>query len=239
MHRIDGPAAGVGGVFVEGDPTVGTPSTVVTEDWANAVQEELCSVIEGASLVLSKPNNGQLLAAVLALLAKAVPVGQVVQGYWPTAPAGFLLCSGGLVSRSAYPALWAHASAAGLVVAEATWAATAWTMFGAGDGSTTFRLPDLRGESVRGADMGRGADPGRVLGSYQSDATQNATGTIGLVSGGVAATGAFAADGAAVNHITAGTAGSDPGVTFDLSRVVRTAAETRVRNVALAFAVRF
>lgn len=240
MHRIDGPAAGPGGVFIEGDPALGTPSTVVTDDWANAVQEEICGVIEGAGLPLNKFSNAQLLAALTALIGRAVPVGQVVQGYWPAAPTGFLLCNGVLVSRAAYPALWAHANGASLVASEAVWAASAWTMFGAGDGATTFRLPDLRAESVRGADMGRGVDAGRALGSYQADAMQNATGAFGLISGGgVSASGAFQADGAAVNHITAGSSGTDPGVTFDLSRVVRTAAETRVRGVALAFAVRF
>lgn len=41
--------------------------------------------------------------------------------------------------------------------------------FGAGDGSTTFGLPDMRAEFARGWDDGRGVDAGRVLGSAQSD----------------------------------------------------------------------
>lgn len=39
--------------------------------------------------------------------------------------------------------------------------------FGVGDGSTTFNLPDLRGEFIRGADRGRGVDSGRAQGSAQ------------------------------------------------------------------------
>ncbi|MEX4016975.1 phage tail protein [Haemophilus influenzae] len=35
------------------------------------------------------------------------------------------------------------------------------TTFGAGDGSSTFNLPDLRGEFVRGLDDGRNVDGGR------------------------------------------------------------------------------
>ena len=71
-----------------------------------------------------------------------------------TAPAGWLVCDGSLVSRASYPALFA---AVGVV-------------FGAGDGATTFKLPDLRGEFVRGLDGGRGVDAARVLGSSQGSA---------------------------------------------------------------------
>lgn len=42
-------------------------------------------------------------------------------------------------------------------------------VFGVGDGSTTFRIPDLRGVFIRGIDAGRGLDPSRVFGSYQAD----------------------------------------------------------------------
>jgi len=45
------------------------------------------------------------------------------------------------------------------------------TTYGGGDGSTTFNLPDLRGEFVRGLDDGRGVDTSRTLGSSQADAT--------------------------------------------------------------------
>lgn len=41
--------------------------------------------------------------------------------------------------------------------------------FGLGDGATTFNLPDLRGEFLRGWDDGRGVDYGRVFGSVQMD----------------------------------------------------------------------
>ena len=41
------------------------------------------------------------------------------------------------------------------------------TTFGAGDGSSTFALPDMRGEFVRGWDNGRGVDAGRAFGSWQ------------------------------------------------------------------------
>jgi microcystin-dependent protein len=70
------------------------------------------------------------------------------------APPGWLECSGQLVSRSQFPRLFAKIGAA----------------FGAGDGSTTFNVPDLRGEFIRGWDHGRGIDNfpnGRPFGSFQ------------------------------------------------------------------------
>jgi len=70
-----------------------------------------------------------------------------------TAPSGYLACNGAAISRTTYSGLF---SAIG-------------TTFGAGDGSTTFNIPDLRAVFVRGWDNGRGLDPSRVFGSYQAD----------------------------------------------------------------------
>lgn len=87
--------------------------------------------------------------------------------YFPmtTAPVGFLKANGAAVSRTAYAALFARIG----------------TSNGAGDGSTTFNLPDMRSEFVRGLDDGRGVDAGRVLGSAQAgqNASHTHTGTTG------------------------------------------------------------
>lgn len=66
-------------------------------------------------------------------------------------PPGRLKANGAAVSRTTYAALFAAIG----------------TSYGAGDGSTTFNLPDLRGEFLRGWDEGRGADPGRGFGTWQ------------------------------------------------------------------------
>lgn len=72
-------------------------------------------------------------------------------------PSGWLKANGAAISRSVYGALFSVIG----------------TTYGAGDGSTTFNLPDLRGEFLRGFDDGRGVDSGRVFGSAQ--AHQNST----------------------------------------------------------------
>lgn len=73
-------------------------------------------------------------------LAAATPPPTGVMRWSPlaSAPTGWLLCDGAAVSRTLYAALFA--------VIGTTW--------GAGDGSTTFNLPDLRGRAAMGAGTG-------------------------------------------------------------------------------------
>lgn len=82
-----------------------------------------------------------------------VPVGAVMTVARQTTPPGWLECNGSAVSRTEYSELF-------LAIG---------TIYGTGNGSTTFNLPDLRGEFVRGYDNGRGVDSGRELGSNQAD----------------------------------------------------------------------
>lgn len=91
---------------------------------------------------------------------EATPSGTVAFFAMRNAPAGWLKCNGAAVSRSTYSALFAAIG----------------TTFGAGNGSTTFNLPDLRGEFIRGFDDGRNVDGGRGLGAFQGDAIRNITG---------------------------------------------------------------
>lgn len=74
MHRIDGPG-NVANRFSQGDPTVGQQATMVTADWANAVQEEIAHVIEEAGIVLDKASSTQLYEALVALIAGVVGDG--------------------------------------------------------------------------------------------------------------------------------------------------------------------
>ena len=70
--------------------------------------------------------------------------------------ARILECDGSAVSRTTYADLFG-------VIGE---------VFGTGDGSFTFNLPDLRGEFIRGWDNSRGVDSGRVFGTAQSHQLQ-------------------------------------------------------------------
>jgi microcystin-dependent protein len=94
-----------------------------------------------------------------ALLLAGLPPGVIFPYASSATPVGFLECNGAAVSRTTYAALFAAIG----------------TTFGSGDGSTTFNVPDLRGEFMRFYDHGRGVDSGRVFGSAQSDATKDHT----------------------------------------------------------------
>jgi len=90
-----------------------------------------------------------------------VPSGAVFWYAASTAPTGYLYCNGAAVSRSVYAALFAVVG----------------TTYGVGDGSTTFNLPELRGEFIRGYNNqpSTGLDAGRVFASTQTDIIKNHT----------------------------------------------------------------
>ncbi|EFA4243108.1 integrase [Escherichia coli] len=176
MHRIDTKTAqkdkfGAGkNGFTRGNPQTGTPATDLDDDYFDMLQEELCSVVEASGASLEKGRHDQLLTALRALLlsrknpfgdiksdgtvktalenlglgeGSALPVGVPVP--WPSAtpPTGWLKCNGAAFSAEEYPEL-----------------AKAYP---------TNKLPDLRGEFIRGWDDGRGVDAGRALLSLQDD----------------------------------------------------------------------
>lgn len=147
-------------------------------------------------------------------MAYRVQPGAVMMYARDTPPAGWLKANGAEISRSAYADLF---SAIG-------------TTFGAGDGATTFKLPDLRGEFMRGWDDGRGIDAGRVFGSAQSHAFAShthvaVTANEAWTSGGLVAGSTTKPSGAynSTYNTTSATGGT----------------ETRPRNVALLPCIKF
>ncbi|MGX3964130.1 phage tail protein [Escherichia coli] len=249
MHRIDTKTAqkdkfGAGkNGFTRGNPQTGTPATDLDDDYFDMLQEELCSVVEASGASLEKARHDQLLTALRALLlsrknpfgdiksdgtvetalenlglgeGSALPVGVPVP--WPSAtpPTGWLKCNGAAFSAEEYPEL-----------------AKAYP---------TNKLPDLRGEFIRGWDDGRGVDAGRQLLSSQGDAIRNIE---GFADGGIgmsfdAIRGAFYDAGTRSARMPNNTTdiGKTDDLGFDASRVVPTANENRPRNIAFNYIVR-
>ena len=112
------------------------------------------SIVSGG--FMQTDGSGNLSFQVVA----GVPTGAVFCMAVATVPSGYLECNGDPVSRATYAALFA-------VIGDS---------YGAGDGSSTFNLPDLRGEFVRGFDNGRDVDVdsnGNSRGIATSQSDQN------------------------------------------------------------------
>lgn len=105
------------------------------------------------------------------------------------------------------------------------------TTFGVGDGSTTFNLPDLRGEFIRGFSHGRsGVDVSRTFGSFQNHAFTDHTHTYAI----------YSASQAGANVVPYGA-----GYYYNVQTGLETSGalsgsstETRPRNIALIYLIK-
>ena len=130
----------------------------VQAQWENDVYELALTddIIGGPDGIDNLPHK-QLANRTAYLKSYIVPVGAII--IWPaeTPPAGYLECDGSALSRTTYAALYAEIG----------------TTYGKGAGAladTTFRLPDGRGEFIRGWDHGRGLDPDAANRTDRGDA---------------------------------------------------------------------
>ena len=114
---------------------------------------KLENTLDLSSKTVTLPNNS--ITSSMLQPGAAVPSGAVFYFAANSAPSGYLEANGAAISRTTYAALFAVVG----------------TTFGTGDGSSTFNLPDLRGEFLRGWDNGKGTDSGRTFGSSQTDST--------------------------------------------------------------------
>ena len=92
----------------------------------------------------------QLQQQVQQMLKFVIPIGGVIPFYGTSNPDGWLLCNGQAVSRTAYSELFSVIS----------------TRAGAGNGSSTFNVPDLRGRVIYGQGHGRTPNLGADVGEF-------------------------------------------------------------------------
>jgi len=157
------------------------PSTIVVNNLAPV------PILRGNGQPLQNGDatSGQIMLLIYSALAAAFqfsglipkpvsnlgPVGNIILTPANAPFPGTLKLNGAMLVRAEHPLLWAYAAASGRIVNEADWQnlqARSWTAFSRGDDSTTFRLPDFRGEFLRWWDDGRGVDIGRLLGGQQT-----------------------------------------------------------------------
>ena len=145
------------------------------------------------------------------------PSGTVMAFASSTAPAGYIKCNGAAISRTVYADLFAVCS----------------TTFGSGDGSTTFNVPDLRGEFIRGFDDARGVDSGRSFGSAQGHSLANHTHTFQYYRSSFSYQGHYSPNYMANGEYLESRTTGDPNGGGPYG------AETRPRNVALLYCIKF
>lgn len=149
-----------------------------------------------------------------------VPIGTIILHAAATAPAGTLVCDGSAISRTTYADLFAAIG----------------TTYGAGDGSTTFNLPDVRDE------FPRFNGTSRTVGTTQTDAIRNFTGILhnmafdgtpnGVQVEGIFHLGGNEAETRYYQVQTTGTYFFRQSILCYASYVVPTANENRPRNIA-------
>lgn len=155
-----------------------------------------------------------------------------------TVPDGYLYCDGSAVSRTTYSELFAAIG----------------TIYGAGDGSTTFNVPDLRGYFLRGD----GGTNSAAMGTAQGDAIRNisgyfadfvfqhfgssewANGRVNNVNGVFYFNKDFPSNCTQINadaYSVPPTATTGDATIFDASKVVPTAAENRPSNFSMKYCI--
>jgi microcystin-dependent protein len=180
------------------------------------------------------------------IAARIVPVGAIFLYATNAIPAGWLECNGAAISRTAYAELFAK------------WG----VIYGAGDGSTTFNLLDMRGRFARGYDHGAGVDSGAASRTNRGDGLTgdlvgtrqgDAVGPLGLSATSTTSVTTTLTN--ATHAVIAGSANTSAGSgTFNISGASTTTAsssaststsvasstsgaETTVKNVALVYCV--
>lgn len=149
-----------------------------------------------------------LAAEVASVAASSVIVGEVRQFGFTSVPSLWLECNGAAISRTTYSALFAAIG----------------TSYGVGDGTTTFNIPETRGEFIRGFDNARGVDTSRVFGAHQSEMVGPHTHTVPSFTSGF-----DAASGKVLTGLN--TAGTDP------TTAVNSGTENRPRNTTFMFCI--
>lgn len=184
------------GKFIDENPVTGQVGSLISSEWGNAVTDELLNVIRAGGEEPAEAEHDQLLAAIKTIVKdnippeqsrttlaqygitdaytksvtytkaeieallknmSALPVGAMVPFPTGTVPAGFLEVNGSVQSAAEYPDLAAYLGT---------------TFNTGGEAAGVFRLPESRGEFLRGWDHGRRVDAGRAIGSYELDQLQ-------------------------------------------------------------------
>jgi hypothetical protein len=182
--------------------TAAAPTVVVADN------EVTTSKILDGAVTTAKVADGAITQAKLNSSVVLVPAGAVMPFAMNSAPTGWLAADGSNVNRTTYAALFSAIS----------------TTYGAGDGSTTFALPDLRGYFVRGSGTNSDSTAAGTFGAKQADELKSHSHTVYGFQGGVFGSTGLFLSGASGTNVTSESTGG---------------AETRPKNIAMLYCIKF
>lgn len=206
----------------------GNGSPAIAE-WANDPIQMIYAALDHLGITVSDVAEQVGDSDFVRILEGIVPVGTMLPAAFTTDPSTLpvrlLPCEGQTVSQATYAALFARIG-------------TAFNTGGEPGGS--FRLPESRGEGVRGYDNGRGIDTGRVFGSYQLDQFQGHRFAIATT----AELGQSSSFVGSIPFNYASFTGPPAGTPADISPdptngTPRTGSETRMRNFTARWLIRY
>lgn len=147
-----------------------TSNEIVTPATLNLLGTPTVALADG-EVTTSKIADGSVTQAKLHSSVTLVPTGAIMPFAMNSAPSGWLAANGLAVSRTTYAALFAAIG----------------TTYGAGDGSTTFTLPDLRGYFVRGSGTNTDGTASGTFGAKQDQRNDHSHFGLNSVTGGPSA----------------------------------------------------
>jgi microcystin-dependent protein len=120
------------------------------------LEDQMVEIVhDGTVFQLMNRSIAATVSTIETTIAARVPAGSIQGWLTDTPPTGWLECDGSAISRTTYANLFAVLG----------------VTYGAGNGTTTFNIPDFRGEFLRGWSHGSTNDPDRLLRSDRGDGT--------------------------------------------------------------------
>ena len=144
-----------------------------------------------------------------------IPAGIISAFAANSPPTDWLECNGAAISRTTYATLFAAIG----------------TTWGSGNGSTTFNIPDFRGEFLRGWDHGKGTDPGRGFGGLQGYILENHSHSFAITNMGDGSSNSI--------NVAHSQAGGVTSVYFTTGGAGGSGNETRPRNIAIMYCIKY
>lgn len=220
--------SGVGGFWIVTNSTTDASAAIPTYVTIKSTAGGSSGVVVPRNVNTIVFSNG---SEVYFAQQNTTPSGVIIQFAGATAPSGYLVCDGTAVFRTTYPNLFAAIG----------------TTWGAGNGTTTFNVPDLRGYFLRGSGTSvRDPDSPRAVGSAQAEAFASHTHTDAghthgtSAAGGVFLVGSSPGSGVAYTGAGSGTIVTNPSTASGAAAIQATGgSETRPDNVAVLYCIKF